>query len=220
MKNPFKIKITLKGIISNAVTILFILLIKASVFGNFLVPTGSMNPTILEGDKIFSNNIAYGLRIPMTEYYLARWKVPQRGDIIAFDPPPQTKSKESFAKRVIAIPGDKIKIDGKNIIINGNKLTHKYLKESDDLLFYEENLNGVKYTIQVQKFNLSNNYHMEFHVPYNCIFVMGDNRDNSFDSRYWGFVPIDNVIGKLEFRYFSKERETGKIRLNKIGLLQ
>ncbi len=220
MKNPLKEKITLKDIASSIMTILFIFLIKASVFGNFVVPTGSMNPTILEGDKIFANNAAYGLRIPMTEYYIARWDIPHRGDIIAFNPPPQAKSEKSFAKRVIALPGDKIKIEGENITLNGKTLYHKYLSESDNLVFYEENLKGVTYTIQVQKYNTTGNHSIEFYVPEDCTFVMGDNRDNSFDSRYWGFVPIDNVIGKLEFRYFSRDKETGKIRLNKIGLVK
>jgi signal peptidase I len=220
MKNSFKIKITKKDLIVNAMTVLFLLLIKMSVFGNFEIPTGSMNPSIIEGDRIFSNNVAYGLRIPMTDYYLLRWNVPQRGDIIAFDPPPQAKSKVSFAKRVIAIPGDKIKIDGEDVILNGSALAHKYLKESDNLKFCEENLNGIKYTIQFRKYNAFNDHPREFSIPDGFVFVMGDNRDNSFDSRYWGFVPIDSIMGKLGFRYFSKDKDSGKIKLNKIGLLE
>jgi signal peptidase I len=220
MKNPFRIKITLKDIFSNALIIFFVLIIKASVFGNFEIPTASMNPTIIEGDKIFSNNIIYGIRVPLTRFYIVHWNIPQRGDIIAFDTPPQVKSDIPFAKRVIGIPGDSIKIEGNGIILNGKSLSHKFIKESDDLIIYEENLDGVVHQIQFMKSRSSNYYKMEFLVPEGHIFVMGDNRDNSHDSRYWGFVPLDNIIGKLEFRYISKNEEAGKYKFNTVGWLK
>jgi signal peptidase I len=219
MKNLFKIKIMRRDIFSNAVIILFFLLIRASVFGNFMIPTGSMNPTIIEGDKIFSNNIAYGIRLPLSEHYLARWDIPERGDIIAFNPPPQAESEVLFAKRVIALPGDRIKIDAKEIILNGKILPHTFIYETNRFVRYEENLNGKNYTIQFTKSKWNLPFKREFQVPEGHIFVMGDNRDESNDSRYWGFVPVDNIIGKLEFRYYSKDSTDGKFDIDKIGFL-
>ena len=85
-------KINKKEILLNILIIVFIILLKASVFGNYSIPTGSMNPTITEGDKILSNNIAYSIRIPLTKYHLARWSLPQRGDVIAFIYPEDNKT--------------------------------------------------------------------------------------------------------------------------------
>ncbi len=220
MKFPFKIRIRLKDIIQNAFIIALLLLIKASVFGNFHVPTGSMNPTIIEGDKIFSYNIAYGFRIPMTEHYLIRWDMPQRGDIVAFKTPPQVNSEIPFVKRVIGLPGDSVKIDGHNIIINGKNIERRLIKEMRNMKLYEEDLDGVKHLIQFMKPVFSGFYKREFRVPRGHIFVMGDNRDNSHDSRYWGFVPVDNIIGKLGFRYYSEDERTGRISSGRIGRLR
>ena len=209
-------KINKKDMVFNIVIITFIFFVRASVMGNYLIPTGSMNPTITEGDRIIANNIAYGIRVPLTESHIMKWGSPERGDIIAFIHPAEKKT--NLAKRVIGIPGDRIVINDNNIFINGKPVEKKLVKGNNAIKIYEETLpNGIKYFIQEIRSRTLSFDDRIFVVPEDHLFVMGDNRNNSNDSRYWGFVPVENVLGKLEFCYFSMHPESHKIRLDRIG---
>ncbi len=202
---------------SNVLFILFLVLIRLFVLGNYTVPTGSMNPTILEGDKFFSNKLSYSLKIPFTKFHPLRWSIPKRGDIIAFIYP--VDEKFDYTKRVIGLPGDKITVEGRDLYINDTLIEKVKIKEDPEFVFYEENLNGVKHIIQHHKnmFGAKEDYY----VPENALFVMGDNRDNSWDSRNWDSVPMENVTGKLIFRWMSNiPGKPWLLRLNRIGLIK
>lgn len=202
---------------SNVLFVLFLIFIRAVVLGNYSVPTGSMNPTILEGDKFFSNKLAYSVKVPFTKYHPLRWSIPKRGDIIAFIFP--GNEKVDYTKRVIGLPGDTLIVDGHDLYINGELVEKKKISETDDFIYYEENLHGVIHTIKHSKFDIFPR--KEYFVPQDNLFVMGDNRDNSADSRFWGTLPIEYVTGKLVFRWMSNvPGKPWELRLNRIGFFK
>jgi len=176
-----------------------------------------MNPTIIEGDKFFSNKLAYSLKIPFSKLDLIKWSSPERGHVIAFKYPGD--ESQYYTKRVIGIPGDKIKICSKKLIINGKELKTEFVKVSDEKLIFEESLDDHRYRIQYSRFSTRFDNINEFIVPENCLFVMGDNRDNSSDSRVWGFVPYENVTGKLVFRWLSVDPVDYDVKLERIGFI-
>jgi len=198
-------------------TILFMVFIRTAVLGNYSVDTGSMNPTIREGDKFFSNNAAYSLKIPFTKHDIVQWDSPSRGDIIAFRYPGD--ESVNYTKRVIGVPGDEIAISGRAVYINGKKISRSLISRDEDTEIFLEKLNGREYLVQNYRHAHGKDTMKKFTVPQGALFVMGDNRDNSFDSRYWGFVPIENVLGKLVFRWTSIDPDTWSIRWERIGRL-
>jgi len=169
------------------------------------VPSGSMNPTILEGDLIFVNKLAYDLRFPMTLHRLAKWADPERGDIvICFSPDDGTR----LVKRVIALPGDTIEIKSNRLYLNGQQLQYtkidpgyaKYLphKLRDKSIFATEDLDGSEHAVMsVPSVRAMRNFG-PVTVPDGKYFVLGDNRDNSKDSRYFGFVDRALIVGKAK----------------------
>ncbi len=214
IKTLFRI-ITGRAFINNFMFILLLVLLRASVFGNYSVPTGSMNPTILEGDKFFSNKLAYGLRIPFTRTDIVRFGAPARGDIIAFWYPGDESVR--YTKRVIAVPGDRIAIRDKRVILNGTMLGLRPVEKRPDSITYEERLGGRTYRVRHSYFTTFLDDMEEITVPAHCCFAMGDNRDNSSDSRVWGFVPEENIIGKIVFRWLSIDPQSREPRLERIG---
>lgn len=170
------------------------------------VPTGSMNPTILEGDLIFVNKIAYDLRIPLTLHRIAKWSDPQRGDIVVcFSPEDGVR----LVKRVIALPGDTVSMINNRVFINGKPLDYTKIDER-----YQEYLSDkLKKNTYMRMEDLDGHSHavMSFPtidkamrsfpplaVPEHSYFVMGDNRDNSKDSRVFGFVDRKSIIGQAK----------------------
>lgn len=181
------------------------LLISVFVVDNLLVPTGSMNPTIVEGDFIATNKLAYGFRVPFTHKWLYKGKTPLRGDIVVFSSPENGKT---LVKRVIGVPGDRVEMHGERLFINGQRLRYEArpVAQEDDLLqatrrlhpvFYREALPGGKlHDMQVIPQQIAYRNFGPVSVPPDQYLVLGDNRDNSVDSRFIGFVPRDNLIGK------------------------
>ncbi len=187
---------------------IFVALIIATSFKSAIadwniVPTGSMKPTILEGDRIFVNKLAYDLKIPYTTLHIAEWGDPQRGDIVVFFSPADGKR---LVKRVIGIPGDSIAMRNNQLIINGEKIKYEPINDSimnDFSLSMDANQNGF---IE----NLSHTRHPVMNtpqrpslrsfspvtIPEGEYFMMGDNRDNSADSRYFGFVERNRIVGQ------------------------
>jgi signal peptidase I len=180
-----------------------LLILRSSVFGNYLVPTGSMNPTIMEGDRIFANKLAYGLKLPFTKSHQLAWSAPARGDIIAFVPPHDPETE--YTKRVIGLPGDTVTIDNHELFINGQKVPQRFLSEKDGMSLFEEDLSGRRHVIQLAPRRASGLKKFTVKVPAGHYFVMGDNRDNSFDSRFWGTVPSGNIDARLGFRWIHVE---------------
>lgn len=190
---------------------IFIAVIIASSFKSAIadwniVPTGSMKPTIVEGDRIFINKLAYDLKIPYTTWHIADWRAPQRGDIVVFYSPVDGKR---LVKRVVGIPGDLIEMHNDRLIINGKPVTYEPCESVDNIsdnalscgrignnYRFIENLNGVRHLIMIIPFRPALRSFGPIVVPKGKFFMMGDNRDNSADSRYFGFVERRRIVGQ------------------------
>jgi len=192
------------------IALLFVLLAVRSTLANqYLVPTGSMLPTIAIGDRIYTNRIAYDLKFPLSNVILKEIGDPKRGDVVVFESP-----KEEgliLVKRLIAIPGDHMRIKKGFVELNGKRL--------DDFngasLDYYEQLDGHRYHIQ-RKAEEMRDEKLEFTVPANHYFMMGDNRDHSADGRYFGFVERKLLIGRADRVLFSMDFPSFKLeRLGK-----
>ncbi|WP_340695075.1 signal peptidase I [Hydrogenobacter thermophilus] len=175
--------------------IVIVLLLRAFVVQAYNIPSGSMKPTLLVGDFILVNKLVY------------RFSEPQRGDIVVFKWP--VNPNIDFIKRIIGLPGDVIEVKDYQVYVNGKPLPLKLIgeqyEEGNKKLIYEETLpNGVKHKIALYVDPVIPRRDVPpTVVPPNNYFVMGDNRDNSEDSRYWGFVPMENIVGKAFVIYFS-----------------
>lgn len=204
-----------ENIKSFGIAIFLVLIIRSSIIEAFKIPSGSMIPTLYIGDHIFVNKFAYGIKLPFSDlfsdkpFYLSKPKMPNRGDIIVFKNPQKTDIY--FIKRVIGIPGDRIRVQDKILFVNDKPLERNALNKPDVIdsvesknmdktsleLFEEVNqTTGNKHYILQDKNNYITETFPETTVPEDSLFVMGDNRDNSNDSRFWGFVPFDLVRGK------------------------
>ncbi len=191
------------------ITIFFIVFViipvKSSLADWNWVPTGSMNPTILEGDLIYVNKTAYDLRLPLTFYRLSKWSDPKRGDIvICFSPEDGTR----LVKRVIGEPGDTIEMKNNILFINSQsadytKIEPEYTEyfpfelRSSSLLAMED-LDGFRHAVMSIPSNRAIRSFGPVTVPKDNYFVMGDNRDNSRDSRFFGFVERKAIVGKAK----------------------
>jgi len=171
------------------IAVLIALFIRTFVVQAFKIPSSSMEPTLLVGDYILVNKFIYGIRIPYTDTKFLPLKHPVRGDVIVFIYP-KDRSKD-FIKRVIGTEGEKVEILQNKVFING--------KQMDDPWGHFEKYDWSKYLQTMEKFG-------PVVVPKDCIFVLGDNRDNSQDSRFWGFVHLNAVKGKAFIIYFSWDR--------------
>ena len=176
------------------------LFVRSFVVQAFKIPSSSMEPTLLVGDHILVNKFLYGIRIPVIGKKVLPFSQPRRGDVIVFIFP-NDRSKD-FIKRVIGLPGEKIEIRERKIYINDRLIEDPWGK-----YFPPERLINVGPEV----------------VPPNALFVMGDNRNNSEDSRYWGFVPLDDVLGKAFVMYWSWDWRASslvsKVRWQRIGSL-
>ncbi|MDH4240641.1 MAG: signal peptidase I [Phycisphaerae bacterium] len=177
--------------------------VKSSLADWNWVPTGSMNPTILEGDLIYVDKLAYGLRFPLTFYRLAEWSSPETGDIVVcFSPEDETR----LVKRIIAVPGDTIESRRNILFLNGQPAIYtkldpqntEYLSSGlkDRSILATENLDGFTHAVMSIPSVRAMRDFGPVAVPDGHYFVMGDNRDNSRDSRYFGFVQREAIVGK------------------------
>lgn len=191
------------------ITILFlvcvVLPVKSSLADWNWVPTGSMNPTILEGDLLYVDKIAYDLRFPLTLHRLAKWSDPQRGDIVVcFSPDDGTR----LVKRVIGRPSDTIELRDNTLFLNGEPLSYtkidakykKYLpgRLKRNSVLAMEDLNGLNHPVMSTPSIAAVRNFGPVTVPKDSYFVMGDNRDNSRDSRFFGFVQRKSIVGKAK----------------------
>ena len=182
------------------IAILIALFLRTFVVQAFKIPSRSMVPTLLVGDHLLVNKFIYGVKIPFLRKTLIPVTDPQRGDIIVFIYP-QDRSKD-FIKRVIGVGGDTIEIKNKNIFLNGKEYTDAHGIYSDNVIYPG--------TIQPR-----DNFG-PVTVPRGALFVMGDNRDESADSRYWGFVDLKDVEGKAMIIYWSWNREETNVRWGRL----
>jgi signal peptidase I len=183
--------------------IVLALFIRTFVVQAFKIPSGSMKQTLLIGDHILVSKFIYGIKIPFTQTTLIPIRDPQRADIVVFKFP-EDPSKD-FIKRVVGVAGDVVEIKDKQVFINGKKENHPYGVYTDP------------YTIPVG-IQPRDNYG-PIKVPPNSLFVMGDNRDHSYDSRFWGFVDLAAVKGKAFIIYWSWNKEDFGVRWRRLGSL-
>jgi len=173
------------------VAVILAILIRALFVQAFKIPSGSMIPTLLIGDQILVNKFIYGIRVPFTDERWPRFKDPQHGDVIVFVYP-EDRTKD-FIKRVVGVGGDTVEIRNKQVYVNGkpeNNPHARYGPNTIDPTGKRDNMPPVK-------------------VPEGHLFVMGDNRDQSHDSRWWGFVPASDVKGEAFLIYYSAEEFPG-----------
>lgn len=167
------------------------------------VPTGSMKPTILEGDRVWVNKLAYDLKVPFTTWHIADWGNPQRGDIVVFYSPHDGKR---LVKRVIGLPGDTIELRNNALVINGQLVEYRPIADQlvRDLapadrtgrVFATEQLPGQSHAVEGDPTLPAIRSFGPQRVPEGRYFMMGDNRDDSFDSRYWGTVARKQIVGR------------------------
>jgi len=181
---------------NNRFVIIFILLMvifRTSVADWNTVPTGSMKPTIIEGDRIWVNKIAYDYNIPFTHISLKHFNDPKHGEIIIFD---SAVSGKRLVKRVIAVPGDSIRMEDNMLFINGKKLAYKSIQSDQNKVIVQETSHDSSYNIQLNH-NLSHASNFNtLTIPPKQYLVLGDNRNNSADSRFIGLVPREEIIGR------------------------
>jgi signal peptidase I len=189
------------------VAILIALFIRTFIVQAFKIPSGSMEPTLQVGDHLLVNKFIYGIKVPFVDSKYLPFRNPQRGDIIVFIYP-KDRSKD-FIKRIIGAEGEKVEIIHNHIYINDKLI-------DDPWGHYDERSQSAKYLQPMEKFG-------PVIVPKGSLFVLGDNRDNSQDSRYWGYVNLNEVKGKAFIIYFSWDRYAenlfGKIRWMRFGKL-
>jgi len=200
---------------SIGLAILVALSLRSFVVEAFKIPSGSMIPTLAVGDQIFVNKFIYGMRIPFTSIRLIDFSIPKRGDVIVFICP--VPPNEDFIKRVIGLPGDEIRVVSGVVYLNGRAVPRELIAEKN---YYDKNDRGGWYTFTANTFKeeADSDPHTVIEdtqrrfgppdfgptiVPAGHVFVMGDNRDHSYDSRAWGPVPLTNILGKSLFVWWS-----------------
>jgi signal peptidase I len=183
--------------------LLLALFIRTFIVQAFKIPSGSMIPTLQIGDHILVNKLAYGIRVPLYGHYLVDFGTVQRGDVIVFIFP-EDRSKD-FIKRVVGVAGDTVEIRGKKIFLNGKQVEdpHAHFEGDDPQNILPASRDDFGPT----------------RVPDNQLFVMGDNRDRSYDSRFWGFVNLDDVRGKAFLIYWSWDGSDRWVRWERLGSL-
>jgi signal peptidase I len=207
-----------------AVTIVLLLFGTTTLAQAFVIPTGSMQDTLLVGDHLLVDKLAYAKSGPVSKYLLP-YQEPKHGDIIVFRYPPNID--QTLVKRLIGMPGDRLKIDHGIVYRNGIRLNepyvyHKYGNDPATDNFPKECCLVVREETarQSQQRMLEQNVVSgEVVIPANCYFGMGDNRDNSSDSRYWGFIPRENIIGKPILIYWSYRASTEDLTGESTGSL-
>jgi signal peptidase I len=204
--------------------IALVFFLRSFLYEPFKIPSSSMVPTLLVGDLILVNKFTYGVRLPIINKKIIQLNDPQRGDVMVFKYPKDLS--QDYIKRVIGVPGDKIIYENKRLTVNGKPVDYTPLDDylNEDSLLYskqaKENLTGIEHRVitteaappvnvgEVRDFPHSENCSYRYEgftcvVPAGNYFMMGDNRDNSLDSRYWGFVPDQNIVGKAFFVWMN-----------------
>ncbi|MEM1330579.1 MAG: signal peptidase I [Planctomycetota bacterium] len=198
------------------IALAILLPVRSSIADWYDVPTGSMKPTIIEGDRIWVNKLSYGFRVPFTRIWLARWDTPEPGDIVVCHRP---DTNERLVKRVIATGGDTVTIENGIVFINGEPLVYNRLeasagdampiKDRQGRVFSQEVLGEVEHVVMQTPMRATSELRRvaSTKVPEGEVWVMGDNRDESQDSRSWGTVPIEAVVGQSGRVAISFDRE-------------
>jgi signal peptidase I len=201
---------------------LIVLIIRSFIAQPYRVPTGSLEPTVLPNDFLLVTQYSYGLRLPITNTRFIKIGEPKRGEISVFHFPPNPRI--DYVKRIVGLPGDHIIYKDKTLYINGVEAKQTYVgtafdyEDGDDIpvKLYEEDLAGIKHPILINP-DRADNRSYDFIVPAGFYFGMGDNRDDSADSRDWGFIPEANLVGKAQYILLSYDKEAKRLRWSRSG---
>jgi signal peptidase I len=204
--------------------LLIVLLFRSFLFEPFKIPSGSMIPTLLVGDFIVVNKFSYGIRLPVLNKKIISLGEPQRGDVVVFRYPQDTSV--NFIKRAVGLPGDTITYRDKQLFINGEKVEEtaagrykssevKCSTPEADATQFDEQLGDTNHKILLHERNRGRNG--QWVVPAGHYFMMGDNRDRSNDSREWGFVPEQNLLGRAVGIWLNFDFEKGCADLSRVG---
>ena len=216
--NPTTKQKILKEVRSIILIIVGVFAFRSTFFEPFKIPSGSMIPTLMIGDFILVNKFAYGFKVPYSDMftdpvYITPFESPKRGDVIVFKYPKDTSL--NYIKRIVGLPGDEIELIDNVLYINGERIQttpidgSKIMADMDDsfkdydFLFFTAQTGTHKHTIQFTKDIYRHQQFPKTKVPEGQYFAMGDNRDFSSDSRFWGFVPKENIKGRAMFVWFS-----------------
>ncbi|GAM10905.1 signal peptidase I [Geobacter sp. OR-1] len=176
-------------------------IIRSCLVQAYKIPSGSMEDTLLVGDHLFVNKFVYGIKIPFSDSRILKLRDPRRGEILVFEYP-EDRSKD-FIKRVIGVPGDEIQVRDKTVYVNGAPYLNPHEVHKEKAVLARE---------QAPRDNFG-----PVRVPANSYFMMGDNRDRSYDSRFWGFIKEGDIKGKALLKYWSWDSDAWRVRWDRIG---
>jgi signal peptidase I len=179
------------------------LIIRSFIIQSFIIPSGSMEDTLLIGDRLLVNRFIYGIKVPFTDLWLPSLRDPKQGDVIVFKYPGD-RSKD-FIKRLIGVPGDEVLVRDKLVYVNGTLYQNPHEVHKDPQILPQS---------VTQRDNFG-----PVRVPANAYFMMGDNRDNSLDSRFWGFVPKADLVGLAVIKFWSWDQNAWRVRWQRLGRL-
>ncbi len=190
----------------------FLLLLCAIVFFKSAIADlssisgASMLPTLVDGDKVWVNKLAYDVKVPFTDVTLAKLSDPTRGDIVIID---SAQARKRLVKRIVGVPGDQVEIQNNALIINGDSVDYEVLSRDGGAMIIEEALPGRNHQVRLTQYlmNASSRSYGPVVVPENRYFVLGDNRNSSADSRVYSFIPRGEIIGRSRSVVFSLDSE-------------
>jgi signal peptidase I len=197
-----------------------VLVLRSFVVEPFQIPSSSMVPTLKVGDFILVNKWTYGIRLPVIRHKILEINAPERGDVMVFFPPHEERY---FIKRVVGLPGDEIHVLNGVLYINGDKMTQKILEGEESAprsVVMTEDLNGIEHAMQKRLLPTRLSQNFTAVVPEGYYFMMGDNRDNSSDSRVWGPVPEDRIVGRAFARWMFWDKFLSLPSFERAGKIQ
>lgn len=211
--NENKVKSWLQSSLPLVYLIIALLALRWTIVEPYVVPTGSMEPTLKPGDRLYALKCAYDVRLPFTDIVLFRTGTIKRGDVILFRSP--EKPSITFVKRAVGLPGDRIRMVDGVLYVNGQAMAKAAVTQSEEIMYdierkevktlFVETLTGLRHYV-ILDYEIPQNRNMpETVIPEDSVFAVGDNRDNSHDSRAWGFVPFKNLKGRAMFIWFSSK---------------